>query len=129
MKVNMFERTIVLTKKEMTAASRYGSDMYKKLQDARRDNPGYRVITVSRKVTTQRETYKGLTYAYMEKYIKAHDDEKKTVWAEYMLYRGKPINPNDELPVAYNYRQMKEWFLGKYEEIAKFYENLTKESA
>ena len=124
MKVNMFERTIVLTKKEMTAASRYGSDAYKELQNARRDNPGFEVVTVTRTVKTQRETYKGLTYAYMEKYIKSHDDAEETIWREYMIYRGTPINPADELPVAYNYNQMKTWFLGKYEEIAKFYENI-----
>ena len=67
MKVNMFERTIMLTKKEMTAASRYGSDAYKALQNARRDNPGYEVVIVTRTANTQRETYKGLTYKYMEK--------------------------------------------------------------
>ena len=124
MKVNMFERTIVLTKKEMNAASRYGTDAYKALQDARRDNPGYEVIIVTRTVKTQRETYKGLTYEYMEKYIKTHDDAEKTIWTEYMMYRGTPINPADQLPVAYNYNQMKVWFLGKYEEIAKFYESI-----
>ena len=114
----------MLTKKEMTAARRYDSVAYKKLQDARRDNPGYEVVTVTRTVKTQRETYKGLTYEYMEKYIKTHDDAEKTIWTEYMMYRGTPINPADELPVAYNYNQMKVWFLGKYEEIAKFYENI-----
>ena len=124
MKVNMFERTIVLTKKEMTAASRYGSDAYKELQNARRDNPGFEVVTISRVVKTQRETYKGLTYEYMEKYIKSHDDAEKTVWKEYMIYRGTPIDPADELPVAHTYKQMKAWFLDKYEEIAKFYENI-----
>ena len=124
MKINMFEHTIVLTKKEMTAASRYGSDAYKELQDARRDYPGYEVVIVTRTVKTQRETHKGLTYAYMERYIKAHDDEKKTIWGEYMKYRGTPINPADELPVAYTYNQIKVWFLGKYEEIAKFYESI-----
>ena len=124
MKVNMFERTIVLTKKEMNAASRYGTDAYKALQDARRDNPGYEVIVVTRTVKTQRETYKGLTYSYMEKYIKAHDDAEGTIWTEYMKYRGTPINPADELPVAYTYNQMKAWFLAKYEKIAKFYENI-----
>ena len=124
MKINMFERTIVLTKKEMNAASRYGSTAYKELQNARRDNPDYRVVTVTKTVKTQRETYKGLTYAYMEKYIKTHDDAEETIWAEYMMYRGTPINPADELPVAYTYNQMKVWFLGKYEEIAKFYENI-----
>ena len=82
------------------------------------------VITVTRTVKTQRDTYKGLTYAYMEKYIKSHDDAEETIWREYMIYRGTLINPADELPVAYNYNQMKTWFLGKYEEIAKFYENI-----
>jgi hypothetical protein len=124
MKVNMLARTIVLTKKEMTAASRYGSDAYKELQNARRDNPGFEIVTITRTVKTQRETYKGLTYEYMEKYIKSHDDAEKTIWREYMIYRGTPINPADQLPVAYNYNQMKTWFLGKYEEIAKFYENI-----
>ncbi len=124
MKVNMFESTIVLTKKEMSAASRYGSDAYKELQNARRDNPGFQVIVATRKVKTQRETYKGLTYEYMERYIKTHDDENESIWAEYMMYRGTPIRPEDELPESYTYAQMKEWFIGKYETIAKFYKNI-----
>lgn len=40
------------------------------------------------------------------------------------MYRGTPINPADELPVSYNYNQMKVWFLDTFEEIAKFYENI-----
>lgn len=123
MKVNMFERTIVLTKKEMTAASRYGSDAYKALQEARRDYPGYEVIIVTRTVKTQRETYKGLTYEYMERYIKSHDEEG-TIWREYKIYRGKPLDPKDEIPVPYTYGEMREWFLNKYEAVAKFYENI-----
>ena len=125
MTVNFASRTICLTKKEMTAARRYGSDAYKELQNARRDNPGYEVVTVTRTVKTQRETYKGLTYAYMERYIKTHDDEAGTVWAEYMMYRGTPICPEDEIPEPYTYAQMKVWFLDKYEAIAKSYENIT----
>lgn len=124
MKVNMFERTIVLTKKEMTAASRYGSDAYKELQNARRDNPGYEVVTISREVKTQRETYKGLTYEYMEKYIKTHDDEKGTIWREYKICRGMPLDEKDLIPVPYTYREMREWFLDKYETIAKFYKDI-----
>lgn len=124
MTIDFVARTIVLSKKEMTAARRYDSTAYKKLQDARRDNPGYEVVVTTKTVKTQRETYKGLTYAYMEKYIKAHDDAEETIWTEYMMYRGTPINPADELPVAYTYNQMKVWFLAKYEEIAKFYENI-----
>ena len=124
MKINMFEREIVLTKKEMTAASRYGSDAYKELQNARRDYPGYEVVIVTKTVKTQRETYKGLTYEYMERYIKSHDDAEETIWKEYMIYRGTPLDPADERPAAYTYSQMKSWFISKYEAVAKFYENV-----
>ena len=72
MTINENTRRIILSKKEMTAASRFGSDNYKALQEARRDYPGFTVTTITRKVNTQRETYKGLTYKYMEKYITAH---------------------------------------------------------
>ena len=123
MKINMFEREIVLTKKEMTAASRYGSDAYKELQNARRDYPGYEVVIVTRTVKTERETYKGLTYEYMEKYIKTHDEEG-TIWREYMIFRGKPLDEKDLIPVPYTYREMRKWFLDKYEDVAKFYENI-----
>lgn len=124
MKVNMFERKIVLTKKEMTAASRYGSDAYKALQDARRDNPGYEVVIVTRTAKTQRDSYKGLTYAYMEKYIKIHDGEESNIWKEYWIRRGKPLDEKDLLPVSYTYQEMREWFLEKYEAVAKFYANV-----
>lgn len=124
MKVNMFERKIVLTKKEMTAASRYGSDAYKALQDARRDNPGYEVVIVTRTAKTQRDSYKGLTYAYMEKYIKIHDGEESDTWKEYKIRRGNPLDEKDLLPVPYTYQETREWFLKKYEAVAKFYKNV-----
>ena len=114
-------RTIELSKKEMTAARCVGTPEYKKLQSARRDYPGFTVTTATHKVKKQRETYKGLTYAYMEKYIKTHDDENETIWVEYMKYRGTPILPEDEMPEPYTYMQMKDWFLGKFEAVAQFY--------
>lgn len=123
MKVNMFERTIVLTKKEMTAASRYGSDAYKELQNARRDNPGFEVVTVSRTVKTKRETFKGLTYDYMEKYIKSHDDESNSIMVEFKIRCGTPIDPADQLPTPYTYAENKAWFLDKFKAVAKSYEN------
>lgn len=123
MTINETTRRIILSKKEMTAASRFGSDYYKALQEARRDYPGFTVTTITRKVNTQRETYKGLTYKYMEKYITAHDDEKKSIMAEYNMYRGKSEDPAALLPEPYTYHEMKLWFLDKFEAVAKFYEN------
>ena len=121
--INSAARTISLTKKEMTAACRVDSPEYKKLQNARRDYPGFTVVAVSHKVKTQRETYKGLTYAYMEKYIIAHDDNQQSIMAEYKMYRGISDDPLMYIPNPYTYHEMKEWFLGKFEAVAKFYEN------
>lgn len=116
-------RTIELSMKEMTAARCVGTPEYKKLQSARRDYPGFTVTTATRKVKTQRETFKGLTYGYMEKYIAAHDDEAQSIMAEYNTYRGMSDDPATELPDSYSYNEMKIWFLGNFEEIAKFYES------
>ena len=115
MKVNMFERKIVLTKKEMTAASRYGSDAYKALQDARHDNPGYEVVIVTRMVKKPRETYKGLTYAYMERYINSHANADE-IMAEYNELRLI----SECHCKARRYPKIKKWFLKKYPEVEKF---------
>ena len=122
MTINTTARTIILTKKEMTAASRFGSDAYKDLQQARRDYPDFRVTTITRKVNTQRETFKGLTYEYMEKYIKAHDDSG-SIMVEFKIRCGNPIDPADQLPTPYSYAENKAWFLEQFEAVAKFYEN------
>ena len=42
--ISYTERTITLTKKDMTAAQKYGSDAYKALQNARRENPGFAIV-------------------------------------------------------------------------------------
>ena len=123
MKINPNARTIALSKREATTAFRVGTPEYKQLQNARRDYPGFAVKVTSRKVTTQRETFKGLTYKYMEKYITAHDDDKKSIMAEYNMYRGKSEDPAALLPEPYTYHEMKVWFLDKFEAVAKFYEN------
>lgn len=116
--INHSARTISLTKKEMTAARHVDSVEYKKLQIARRDYSGFAVVTVSRKVKTQRETYKGLTYTYMENYIQTHEgaDTVEAVMAEYWELRlvsechGK----------ARRYPAIKKWFLKKYPAIEQF---------
>ena len=121
MTINTTTRTITLTRKEMTAASHFGTTEYKNLQEVRRDYPGFQVNVAHRNVNSKRETYKGLTYEYMERYIKFHD-ENGTVMAEFNKLRGKSDDTTIEMPTKYTYKQMREWFLKKYEEIAKFYE-------
>ena len=85
--INRKARTIEMTKKFEKAASRVGSDEYKRLQEARRDYPTYKEV-VKTSTAKSKESFKGLTYKYMKKYIAAHDDEAKTIMAEFEMLRG-----------------------------------------
>ena len=78
-------------------------------------------MTVSRKASGQKESYKGLTYSYMENYIKNHDDEKKSIMAEYEMLRGMSAEAQEVLAETCSYIEMKAWFLKKFPAIAEFH--------
>ena len=111
-----------MTKKFAKAAARFGSDEYKQLQEARKDYPTFKIVTVSRNTTGKRETYKGLTYEYMEMYIQKHDDEQKSIMAEYLMLRGKTDEAKEALAESCTYLEMRAWFLTKFPTIANFHE-------
>ena len=116
MTINFTNNTIEMTKTESKAASKFGSDMYKQLQEARRDYPTYTVVIKA--TSSKRESLKGLTYDYMEKYIKKHDDENHSIMEEFKILRGKT---DDVLASSVSYGEVKEWFLAKFPEIADFH--------
>ena len=119
--INFFARTIELTKKEMKAARRFGSDEYNALMVARKDNPGYHVVVTARKVkAVKKDTYKGLTYEYMEAYIAAHDQDQ-SIMEDYRKRRGLCENIAENAPDPYTYQEMKDWFLERFQEVADFY--------
>ena len=122
MKINQKNRTIEMSKKFAKAAAVFGSVEYKQLQEVRRDYPDFRVVTVSRKTTGKKETFKGLTYEYMELYIQKHDDEEKSIMAEYLMLRGKTDEAEEALAESFTYLEMKDWFLKKFPAIASFHE-------
>ena len=117
--INSKDRTIEMTKVFATAASRFGSEEYRILQEARHDYPSYRVIT--KKSPKSGDGMKGLNYDYMEKYIIAHqknyDDEITILEAFYQL-RGFDNNGNKIEGAEYaSYGEIKAWFLEQYPEI------------
>lgn len=122
MKINFRAQVIEMTAKFAKAAAKFGSNEYRELQSARKDYPNYRVVVVSRKSTTKRETYKGLTYEYMEMYIQKHDDENKSIMAEYKMLRGLTDEAKEALAESCTYLEMRSWFLAKFEAIAQFHE-------
>ena len=112
--INAKNRTIELTKTFATASAKFGTPEYDQLQQARRDYPNYKVVTIARKATkSDKPSYKGLTYEYMEKYIMAHDDENQTIMNEYLALRGNS-DADENLVDSFNYQEMKDWFLDKF---------------
>ena len=125
----MKKNAIEMTKKFAKAAAKFGSPEYKQLQEARRDNPTFAVVTVNRKPAAKKNAYKGLTYEYMEMYIQKHDDDDKTIMAEYLMLRGKTEEAEEALAESFTYLEMKDWFLKKFPAIASFHEARAKRMA
>lgn len=119
--LNNKNHTIELTKKFAAASSVYGSEEYKMLQEARRDYPTYRVVTVSKKSDkAKKNMFKGLTYEYMELYIEMHDDEEKTIMSKFKALRGQDEMLEDLEMESESYFTIKAWFLGQFPEIGEF---------
>ena len=58
MTINFNNHAIEMTKKFAKAAAKFGSEEYKQLQEARHDYPNFKVVTVSRKASSQKEWYR-----------------------------------------------------------------------
>lgn len=122
--INNKARTIEMSKKFEKAASHFGSDEYKMLQEARKDYPTYKV-SVKTSTAKSKESFKGLTYEYMEKYIAAHD-ENKTIMTEYEMLRATSDEAKEMNATARPYGEVKKWFLDKYPVFKEFTEKQAK---
>ena len=94
------------------------SDEYALLQKVKMENPGFRVQTRKINTNPKKDTYKGLTYEYMRKYIKLHETKEE---AEKVI-----AHLDDQILISkchgqrLRYPTIKKWFLAKYPEVAKF---------
>ena len=94
------------------------SDEYALLQKLKMENPGFKVCNRKIKSNPNKDTYKGLTYEYMEHYIGTHEpddqvDEVLAYFEELKLIsqcHGKRLR----------YPTIKKWFLNRYPDVAKF---------
>lgn len=115
--LNHENKTIEITKQFKKAACRFGSEEYKAIKEAVDAHPGYRVVTKTVKKT---DSYKGLTFAFMEKYIKSHDDENKSIMAEFNELRAKS---EEAIAMGFDsmtYGEIKKWFFETFPEIEAF---------
>ena len=94
------------------------SNEYAHLQNVRRDYPTYTVVRHTIKKNTSKETYKGLTYEFMEYYIAKYEPEasRKTVLEEF----NTKIDISKCHAKGRRYPTIKNWFLEKYPAVTMF---------
>lgn len=117
--VNYGTKEIVLSKQFNTKAKRYNSPEYKQLLEVIKDFPSYevKVRTTTSRVNRKSDSYKGLTYTYMETYIKAHDKDgsKYKEFIGLVPSRAKGFNKEDSVVVKdKSYGVVKKWFLESF---------------
>ena len=118
LKINHENHTIMMDRTFAEKAENTRSEEYAHLQNIRRDYPVYTVVRRQIKKNPNKECWKGLTYTYMENYIRTHEDDKSRPvvldeFAEMQLISKCHSN-------VHRYPVIKKWFLAKYPDIAKF---------
>ncbi|MBR5291400.1 MAG: hypothetical protein IKU32_00630 [Clostridia bacterium] len=113
LKINHDTKTLIMDRTFAKKAAYVGDREYNILQEARRDYPEYQVITRAIKKKEDKECYRGLTYKYMEDYIRTHTNAAPNM-AEFqqqlLLAKCHSIR----------YANIKKWFLASYPEVAQF---------
>ena len=94
------------------------SDEYALLQKTKMENPGFTVSRRQIKSNPKKDTYKGLTYEYMKKYIKLHETKEEA--EKVIAYLEDQILISKCHSQRLRYPTIKKWFLAKYPEVAKF---------
>ena len=116
--INHTNRTIVMDRTFAKHAADTMSTEYAHLQQVRRDYPTYQVVQRHIRTNSNKNTYRGLTYDYMEDYIMTHGTNE-TRLANYKEYSEMRLIAECH-GKAFRYPVIKSWFLNKYPEIANF---------
>ena len=118
LKLNHEKGQIVMDRAFAKNAENTMSAEYAHLQNVRRDYPTYTVVRHTIKQNTSKETYKGLTYEFMEYYISKYEPEatRKTVQKEF----DDLIEISKCHAKGRRYPTIKKWFLDKYPAVVLF---------
>ena len=111
-KIDHAKKRIVIGKKFNQKQSNIESEEYAKLCEVVQMFPKYKVMVKEIKKNPQKESYKGLTYEYMERYINVKGSAADR--REYDEMRLLAECHSKRFPV------IKQWFLHKYPEVEKY---------
>ena len=120
LKINHEKKTIIMDRTFAKFAENTRSNEYAHLQQVRRDYPDYDVIKRTIDRNPHKETYKGLTYEYMEDYILRHESEECALAVITEFNELRTISKCHKQGLRYP--TIKKWFLDKYPEIVSFSE-------
>jgi len=117
LKIDHEKNQIIMDRTFQKKQSNTKSKEFKHLQSVRKDFPDYSIVVKRIARNPSKESYKGLTYEYMERYIMAHSNANEQI-AKFMELRF-----NSECH-SIRYPTIKKWFLKEYPEIAEFHLNV-----
>ena len=118
LKINYTNYTIIMDRTFAKLAQDTRSPEYARLQEVRRDYPDFKVIQRSIRKNSDKKTYAGLTYEYMENYIMSHGTEEKR---RANLRKYAELREIAECQgTRYRYPVIRSWFLDEYPEIVRF---------
>ena len=118
MTINYEKKTIEMTKAEAKEAGKFGSEKFNELVKFRTLCPDYEIVVKAN--STKRDTYKGLDYDYMKRYIEAHDNKEENLK---MFYKLRGLNENGERDISikeHSIGEIKMWFFDTFPEIENF---------
>jgi len=118
-KVDFLNNKIIIDKTFMKNASNARSDEYTLLERTMGNHPTFPVVVREIKKNPKKESYKGLTYAYMRKYIDTVEQNEETRLAVH-AEMDRMILISQCHSQTHRYPVIRKWFLDKYEEITKF---------
>ena len=124
MNINYEKKTIEMTKAEAKEAGNPTSAKFEELMRYRSLLPDFAIIV--KKTSVKRDTYKGLDYDFMKKYIEDHDNSDTNLKEFYALRGMNEDGERDVLIEEHSYGEIKMWFLSTYPEIEKFNEETNK---
>lgn len=116
------KKTITVTKEFYKKAREYESPEYNSMMRVCREYADYALIVYSIKKKEDKESYRGLTYQYMEEYIRMHNN------AEVNMNAFKELRHQAECH-SIRYPVIKKWFLETYPELVEFSKYLATKSA
>ena len=117
-RINHFDKEILISKSFEKAAHNPNSREYKELMEVMNTHPTYKLAQRAIKKNPQKQKYPNLTYEYMRDYIilTSTPEEELAAVAEFdnMILKSRCQSQSNRYPV------IKRWFLNKYPEIKEF---------